>query len=145
MGLFSSYSQTCVSSCVVLLVFFFFLIILFIYLFLAVLGLHCCAGVSLVGASRGFSLVAVLRLHNWWLLLWRTCSVVVPHGLSCSMTCGIFLNPGWKLCLLLWRANSLPLSHQGSPCVVFLNQLPFLELVGYFCYFYMKVLHLFLI
>ena len=60
MGLFSSYSQPCVSSCVVLLGFFW--IILFIYLFSAVLGLHCCAGISLVGASRGFSLVAVLRL-----------------------------------------------------------------------------------
>ena len=34
--------------------FFFFLTILFIYLFLAVLGLHCCAGFSLV-AVRSFS------------------------------------------------------------------------------------------
>ena len=41
MGLFSSYSQTCVSSCVVLLVFFFF--DNFIYLF--VFG---CAGSSLL-------------------------------------------------------------------------------------------------
>ena len=32
--------------------------ILFIYLFLAVLGLHCCSGFSLV-TSRGYSLVAV--------------------------------------------------------------------------------------
>ena len=31
---------------------------LFIYLFLAVLGLHCCSGFSLVVASRGYSLAA---------------------------------------------------------------------------------------
>ena len=35
------------------------IIILFIYLFLAVLGLHCCSGFSLVVTSRGYSLVAV--------------------------------------------------------------------------------------
>ena len=34
-------------------------IILFIYLFGAVLGLHCCMGFSLVAASRGYSLVMV--------------------------------------------------------------------------------------
>ena len=34
----------------------------FIYLFLAVLGLHCCARFSLIMASRGSSLVVVLRL-----------------------------------------------------------------------------------
>ena len=35
------------------------------------------------------------------------------HRLSCSMTCGIFLDQGWNLCLLHWQADSLPLSHQG--------------------------------
>ena len=34
----------------------------FIYLFLAVLGLCCCIGFSLVGVSGGYSLVAVPRL-----------------------------------------------------------------------------------
>ena len=34
----------------------------FMYLFLAVLGLHCWAGFSLVAASGGYSLVAVFRL-----------------------------------------------------------------------------------
>ena len=28
---------------------------------------------------------------------------------------GIFLTQGWHLCLLHWQADSLPLSHQGSP------------------------------
>ena len=34
----------------------------FIYLFLAVLGLHCCMGFSLVAVSRGYSVVAMHRL-----------------------------------------------------------------------------------
>ena len=34
----------------------------FIYLFMAVLGLHCCPGFSLVEASGGSSLVAVCGL-----------------------------------------------------------------------------------
>ena len=38
------------------------IIFLKIYLFLAVLGLHCCEGFSLAVASRGCSLVAVGRL-----------------------------------------------------------------------------------
>ena len=38
-----------------------FLFFYFIYLFLAVLGLPCCAGFSLVVASRAYSLVAVYR------------------------------------------------------------------------------------
>ena len=35
---------------------------LFIYLFLIVLGLHCCASFSLVVASRGYALVEVCSL-----------------------------------------------------------------------------------
>ena len=35
---------------------------LFIYLFLAELGLCCCTGLSLVATSRGYSLVAVHKL-----------------------------------------------------------------------------------
>ena len=31
------------------------------------------------------------------------------------MACGIFLDQGLNLCLLYWQADSLPLSHQGSP------------------------------
>ena len=34
----------------------------YIYLFLAVLGLRCCGGFSLVAASASYSLVAVCRL-----------------------------------------------------------------------------------
>ena len=40
------------------------------------------------------------------------------HGLSCSMAYGIFPDQGSNPCLLHlfhWQADSLPLSHQGSP------------------------------
>ena len=41
--------------------------------------------------------------------------IVVAHGLSCSMACGIFADQGSNPCLLHWQVNSLPLSHHGSP------------------------------
>ena len=51
--------------------FFFFCII--IYLFLAMLGLPCCSGFSLVAEDRGYSLVLLGRLLIVWLLLsWST-------------------------------------------------------------------------
>ena len=51
-------------------------------------------------------------------------STVVAHGLSCSAACGVFLDEGSKPCLLHWQADSLPLSHQGSPISYF--EVPFL-------------------
>ena len=39
----------------------------------------------------------------------------MAHGLSCSVACGIFWDQGLNLSLLNWQANSLPLSHEGSP------------------------------
>ena len=100
-----------------------------IYLSLAVLGLHCCIGFSLVMASRGYSLVAVCRL-----LITMTSLVVesvVPRHLGFrsrskraqQLWCMglVALRPvgsPWtriKLCLLHWQGHSLPLSHQGSP------------------------------
>ena len=45
------------------------------YLFWAVLGLHCCTGFSLVAASMGYSLAEVLRL------LIVVASLVAKHGL----------------------------------------------------------------
>ena len=47
-------------------------------------------------------------------------SVVVAHGLSCSVACGIFLDQGSNLCLLHWQADSLVLRYQGSPHMVLL-------------------------
>ena len=42
-------------------------------------------------------------------------STVVVHGLSYSVACEIFPDQGSNPCLLHWQADSLPLSHQGSP------------------------------
>ena len=47
--------------------------------------------------------------------LWCPSSIAVMHGLSCSVACGLFLDRGSNPCLLHWQADSLPLSHQGSP------------------------------
>ena len=45
----------------------------------------------------------------------RAGSVVVAHGPSCSVACGIFPDQGSNLCPLHWQADSQPLHHQGSP------------------------------
>ena len=57
--------------------------------------------------ARGFRVV-VPRLES-------TGSIVVVHGLSCSTLRGIFPDKGLNLCLPQWQADSLPLSHLGSP------------------------------
>jgi len=48
----------------------------FIYLFLAVPGLHCCSGFSLVVVSRAYSLVAVHGFPT------AVASLVAEHGLQ---------------------------------------------------------------
>ena len=50
--------------------------------------------------------------------LQSTSSTVVAHGLSCSETCGVFPDQGSNLCLLHWQAETLPLSHHGSPAII---------------------------
>ena len=105
------------------------------------LGLHCCTGFSLVAVSRGHFLVVVhglltavaspvvecglrlqlLRLQGSVVVvprLWSTGSIVVVHGPSCSVACGIFLDQGSNPCLPHRQINSLPLSHQGSSCFI---------------------------
>ena len=83
-----------------------------------------CAG------SAGVSLVVV----QWLLIvvasllaaprLWSTGSVVVMHGLSCPVACGIFLGQESNSCLLHWQADFfLPLSHQESPQITILGGL----------------------
>ena len=37
--------------------------------------------------------------------------------LTCSEACGISPDQGSNLCFLHWQADSLPLSHQGSPII----------------------------
>ena len=95
---------------------------LFIYVCVAVLGLCCSAGFSLIMESEGYSPVSVCRLliavaflvakHG---LQSMQASVVVAHGLSCSTACAIFPDQGSNPCPLHWQADSLLLSHQGNP------------------------------
>ena len=42
-------------------------------------------------------------------------SVIVAHGPSCSVACGILPDQGSNPCPLHWQADSQPLRHQGSP------------------------------
>ena len=80
-------------------------------------------GLSLVVASGGHSSsryadLSLLRP----LLLWSTGSrgvgsVIVAHGPSCFVACGIFPDQGSNPCPLHWQADSQPLCHQGSPVI----------------------------
>ena len=53
----------------------------------------------------------------------RAGSVLVAHGLSCSVACEIFPDQGMNLCPLHWQADSQPLRHQGSPILMSLSHL----------------------
>ena len=44
--------------------------------------------------------------------LQSTGSIVVAHGLCCSMACGIFQDQGLNPCVLHWQADSVLLSHK---------------------------------
>ena len=46
--------------------------------------------------------------------LYSTGSIVVVHGLSYSVACGIFQDPRSDLCFWHCQADYLPLSYQGS-------------------------------
>ena len=50
----------------------------------------------------------------------RAGSVIVAHGPSCSVACGIFPDQGSNPCPLRWQADSQPLRHQGSPHTLYL-------------------------
>ena len=101
--------------------FFFFLnIYLFIYLWLC-WDFVSVWGLSLVVASGGHSSSRCAGLSLSWPLLLRNTgsrcagSVIVAHGPSCSVACGIFPDQGSNPCHLHWQADSQPLRHQGSP------------------------------
>ena len=69
-------------------------------------------GLSLVEASRDYSLLQCVGFSLWWLLLLQSTgsrhagSVVVAHGLSCSVACGIFPDQGSNPCPLNWQTDS---------------------------------------
>ena len=63
---------------------------------------------SVVAGSGGYSLavvhgllIAVPSLAEEHGLLGCMGSVVVAHGLSCSKSCGVFLDQGLNLCLII--------------------------------------------
>ena len=82
-------------------------------------------GLSPVMASGGHSSSRCVGLSLLRPLLLRSTgsrragSVVVAHGPSCSVACGIFLDQGSKPCPLHRQADSQPLRHQGSPRLEF--------------------------
>ena len=105
-------------------------IYLFIYLWLCWVFVSV-RGLSPVAASRGHSSsrCAGLSLSRPLLLRStgsrRASSVIVAHGPSCSVACGIFPDQGSNPCPLHWQADSQPLRHQGSPLKIFFNVFSF--------------------
>ena len=67
---------------------------------------------SLLAATGGYSPGTVLGLLN------VVASLAVAHGLSCPTACGIFPDQGSHPCPPYWQADSLSLSHQGSPTAI---------------------------
>ena len=94
----------------------------FIYLWLCWVFVSV-RGLSLVAASEGHSSSRCAGLSLSRRLLLRSTgsrragSVVVAHGLSCSVACGILPDQGSNPYPLHWQADSQPLRHQGSPWV----------------------------
>ena len=82
-------------------------------------------GFSLVAASGGHSSSRCAGLSLSRPLLLRSTSsrragsVIMAHGPSRSMACGILPDQGSNPCPLHWQADSQPLRHQGSPQMFF--------------------------
>ena len=106
-----------------LFLFLFFFLVLFIYLFLSVLGLRFCARAFSSCGKRGPLFIAVRGSLTIAASLVgstgsrRAGSVIVAHGPSCSVACGIFPDQGSNPCPLHWQADSQPLRHQGRPTI----------------------------
>ena len=92
-------------------------LLFFINVFIGCTGSLLMCALSLVTES---GVGGVLLSCGAWLLLRSTgsgCagSMVVVHGLNCSVACAVFPDQGLIPCLLHWQADSYPLYHQGSP------------------------------
>ena len=92
---------------------YFYKFIYFIYLFLAALGLHCCAWAFSICGERGGALCCTAWASHCGgfsccraRALGTRASVVVVHGLSCSTACGIFPDQGSNPCPLHWQVDS---------------------------------------
>ena len=111
------------------ILFFFFEPSFSLYLFILFIILWLCwvfvsvRGLSLVAASGSHSSLRCAGLSlSWPLLLRSTGSVVVAHGPSCSVACGILPDQGSNPCPLHQQADSQPLHHQGSPYLFILHE-----------------------
>ena len=115
-----------------------YLFILFLYLWLCWVSVSV-LGLSLAAASGGHSSSRCAGLSLSWPLLLRSTgsrragSVIVAHGPSCSMACGIFPDQGSNPCPLHWQADSQPLRHQGSPCNVIIYPSLVIEQLSFRC------------
>ena len=122
--------QSLPSGFLFLVIFFFlfffynFYLFIFIYLWLCWVFVSV-RGLSLVLASGGHSSsrcegLSLSRPHLLRSTGSRcTGSVIVAHGPSCSVACGIFPDQGSNPCPLHWQVDSQPLRHQGSPPSLF--------------------------
>ena len=90
---------------------FFLLLLLFIYFWLLWVFVAACR-LSLVVVSGGYPSLQCAGFSLRWLLLLRNtgsraqASVVVAHGLRCSVACGIFPDQGLNPCPVHWQADS---------------------------------------
>ena len=92
----------------------------YFYLFLAVLGLHCCLGAfsscgeqgllsscsSWAFHCGGFSCCGTQAQGGRFQYLQYSGSVLVAHGLSCPRVCGVFPDQGLNLCCQHWQVHS---------------------------------------
>ena len=108
-------------------VIYFFNFYLFIYLWLCWVFVSV-PGLSLVAASGGHSSSQCAGLSLSRPLLLRSSgsrragSVIVAHGPSCSAACRIFPDQGPNPCPGHWQVDSQPLRHQGSPEVIYFDE-----------------------
>ena len=100
------YTHTHIYMCVYMYIFIYFII-------LTILGFHCCMWFFSSCAEKGL-LSNCGPLASHWddfscceaQSLGTRASIVVVHGLSCSMSCEIFPEQGSNLCPLHWQTDS---------------------------------------
>ena len=104
-------------------------------LFLVVLGLHCCTQAFSICDKQWLLFIALRWLlllqstgsrctgfghcSTWAPQLWLTGSVVVVHGLSRPMACGIFPDQGLNPCPLYWECRVLTIELPRTPLIFF--------------------------
>ena len=114
-----SYDVTCKKWNDILIYLFLFFYLWLCWVFVSVRGLSPVAASGGHSSSRcaGLSLSRPLLLRSTG----SRCpgSVVVAHGPSCSVACGIFPDQGLNPCPVHWQTDSQPLRHQGSPLSAF--------------------------